>query len=98
MSSAFHVVDPGGCGCQTPRVRLADFWELARAEFGPGYAASLVDQHVIGSLEGRTARAALDDGVAPRLVWSALCDDFDVPAERRLGPLHRRPGGPRSGR
>ena len=29
--------------------------------------------------------APLADGIAPRLVWRALCDDLQIPPERRFG-------------
>ena len=54
-------------------------------EFGEGYARLLARTHVIGSLGGRTAQEALEAGERPREVWVALCEDMDVPEERRLG-------------
>jgi hypothetical protein len=74
-------------------MRLTQFWELMRAEFGDAYAAHLAGSHVLSVLGGRTVQAALDAGEHPRLVWLALCDDMEVPAERRLGPVHRAPAG-----
>ncbi len=53
--------------------------------FGAAYAGSLARDHVLGALGQRSAVQALADGVPPRQVWEALCDDMDVPAERRLG-------------
>jgi hypothetical protein len=70
-------------------MRLTHFWELMNAEFGPTYAAHLASSHVLSVLGGRTVQGALDAGEHPRLVWLALCDDMDVPMERRLGPDHR---------
>ena len=66
-------------------MRLSVFWSLMEGEFGQGYAHSLAGAHVLGVLGGRTVAQALADGVAPRVVWEALCDDFDVPQQRRLG-------------
>ncbi len=54
-------------------------------EFGAGYAGSVARRHTIRALGSRTADEALEDGVPPRTVWLALCDDMDVPEERRLG-------------
>lgn len=54
-------------------------------EFGEAYAHSLARAHVLGELDGRTADEALGDGVPPRAVWFAICDDMDVPESRRLG-------------
>ena len=48
--------------------------------------------HRISGLGSRTADEAVADGVQPRTVWLALCDDFEVPESRRLGrdrPLRR---------
>lgn len=58
-------------------------------EFGPAYAGSLARDHVIGALGDRTATQALADGEPPRRVWVALCDDMDVPEERRFGTSAR---------
>ncbi len=69
----------------TGRVRLSHFWTLMNDEFGDRYAGSLAHDHVIGTLGNRTALEALDEGERPRDVWTALCDDMDVPEARRLG-------------
>ncbi|MGW5241300.1 DUF3046 domain-containing protein [Monashia sp. NPDC004114] len=66
-------------------MRMSHFWTLMDDEFGPAYAGSLARDHVIGALDNRTVVQALADGVPPRQVWEALCDDMDVPPERRLG-------------
>ena len=71
--------------CQTARMRLSVFVELVESEFGAVYAGSLLRSHVLGPLDNRTAREALDAGVDPRTVWFALCEDLDVPLERRWG-------------
>lgn len=60
--------------------------ELLRAiddEFG-ARAATLTTDLVLGAF-GRTAAEALDDGIDPRAVWDALCDETDVPEARRHG-------------
>lgn len=51
-------------------------------EFG-SRAASLLRDLVV--LDGHTAQECLDDGVAPRDIWLALCAEMDVPAIRRYG-------------
>jgi len=66
-------------------VRLSEFWALADEVFGAAYARTLTAGLVLGSLGDRTADAALADGVPPREVWTALCDDMDVPEGRRWG-------------
>jgi hypothetical protein len=64
---------------------MSHFWTLMEDEFGPTYAGALARDHVVGSLDNRTVVQALADGVPPREVWEALCDDMDVPPEHRLG-------------
>jgi hypothetical protein len=66
---------PGSLG----RVRLTEFSELVTNQFGQVRGASLLVDHVLTSLGGRTAEQAIEDGVDPRDVWRALCADFDVP-------------------
>jgi len=60
-------------------------------EFGAAYAASLARDHSLSSLGSRTATEALSAGISPREVWVALCDDMDVPIERRHGTNLREP-------
>ncbi|HYO86158.1 MAG TPA: DUF3046 domain-containing protein [Dermatophilaceae bacterium] len=66
-------------------MRLSAFWRLMEDEFGPGYARTLANHHVLGQLGGVTASAALEAGTSPREVWQALCVDLDVPVQRRWG-------------
>ncbi len=75
-------------------MRLSQFWSLMDDEFGAPYAASLARDHSLGSLGGRTATEAIDAGVSPREIWFALCDDMDVPPERRFGKILREPRRP----
>ena len=63
-------------------MRLTQFRELVEAQFGPARGASLVVDHVLTGLGGRTAEQAIEAGVDPRDVWWALCADFDVPRDR----------------
>ena len=56
-----------------------------RSEFGQTYASMIASSHSLAALDERTADEALAQGVSPRHVWEAICDAFDVPAERRLG-------------
>ena len=63
-------------------MRLTQFRELVEEQFGPVRGASLVVDHVLTGLGGRTAEQAIEAGVDPRDVWWALCADFDVPRDR----------------
>jgi hypothetical protein len=65
-------------------VRLSEFWALMEQEFGPTYARTLAAGHVLHGLGDRTATEAIEQGVPVRSVWFALCDDMQVPEERRF--------------
>jgi len=65
------------------QVRLTEFHECVRNEFGQLRGDALLRDHVLLSLGGRTAAAAIEAGREPREVWRALCDEFDVPPARR---------------
>jgi len=64
-------------------MRRSEFLRAVDDEFG-ARATSLTNDLVLGGL-GRTAQEALDAGVPPRDIWLALCEEADVPAERRYG-------------
>lgn len=59
-------------------------------EFGEAYAGVLMRDHWLSVLDG-TAAEALDRGVPARTVWLSLCDDLQVPLERRHGRGLREP-------
>ena len=40
---------------------------------------------VLTPFGGRTAKEALASGVPPREIWFALCDEMEVPENRRHG-------------
>ncbi|BBZ66780.1 hypothetical protein MINS_22090 [Mycolicibacterium insubricum] len=63
-------------------MRLTEFHELVYAQFGRARGASMLVDHVLSSLDGRTAAQAVAAGVEPRDVWRALCADFEVPREQ----------------
>lgn len=63
-------------------VRLTEFHELVKGQFGPVRSASMLVDHALTRFGGRSAAQAIEDGVDPREVWRALCDDFDVPREQ----------------
>jgi hypothetical protein len=64
------------------RVRLTEFNVLVEDQFGSVRGGSLLVDHVLTSLGGRTPVQAIEDGVDPRDVWRALCADFDVPRDQ----------------
>jgi hypothetical protein len=63
-------------------MRLTEFRELVDGQFGQVRGASLLVDHVLTKLGGRTAMQAIEEGVDPRDVWRALCADFDVPRDQ----------------
>ncbi len=64
-------------------MRLSEFWERMRAQFGDAYAASVAKDHVFAQLGGRTVEQALADGQDAKTVWRAVCAEFDVPRNLR---------------
>jgi hypothetical protein len=75
-------------------VKVSEFRRAVDEEFGEAQGRVLVTQLVLDALDGRTAEAALDQGVPTADVWLALCRANDVPPERWHGrgrePAHRR--------
>ena len=63
-------------------MRLTEFHDRVRERFGTGYSASVLADHVLAAIGGRTAAQAIEAGVEPRDVWWALCADFDVPRDQ----------------
>jgi DUF3046 family protein len=64
-------------------VRLTEFWDRMRTQFGDAYAQSVAKDFVFDKLGGRTVDRALADGVDAKLVWRAVCDTFKVPENLR---------------
>ncbi|WJY95245.1 hypothetical protein CFELI_08195 [Corynebacterium felinum] len=65
-------------------MRLTEFHRLINDEFGDSQGGWVLHSHVIAELGG-TAEELIERGISPRVVWQALCDDFRIPVERRLG-------------
>ena len=70
---------------QSTNVRLTLFRSLMQAQFGPHRAPSVAQDHVFSALGGRTADQALAAGIPPRVVWAAVCEEFEVPAALHHG-------------
>ncbi|MCO1581754.1 MULTISPECIES: DUF3046 domain-containing protein [unclassified Crossiella] len=64
-------------------MRNTVFRSLMAEEFGEVRADMLARDHVFSALGGRTPNQALDAGFPAKQVWRAVCEDFDVPPERR---------------
>lgn len=64
-------------------MRTTVFRTLMAGEFGDARAATIARDHVFADLGGSTVNEALAAGVAPKDIWHAVCEAFDVPPERR---------------
>ncbi|MBB5832030.1 DUF3046 domain-containing protein [Brachybacterium aquaticum] len=72
-------------------MRRSEFTELAEHVFGPALARTYTHDLVLEEVGGLTAADALERGVAVRAVWTALCDQMDVPETQRWEiPLEQR--------
>jgi hypothetical protein len=59
-------------------MRLTDFWDRMDTQFGSAYARSVALDFRLPTL-GRTVEQAIADGVDTKLIWRAVCDDFELP-------------------
>jgi hypothetical protein len=74
----------GGGGAVTlARMRLTEFWERMRAQFGEVYAESVAKDYVLSGLGNRTVDQALAEGTDAKTVWRAVCEAFKVPDRQR---------------
>ena len=62
----------------------SEFQRALVDEFGDAQSRALLRDLVIDSL-GTTGHDALNRGVTPKTVWTALCEAMDVPVNRRHG-------------
>ena len=66
-------------------MKVSEFRRAVAEEFGDTHGRVLARDLVIDELDGRTADAALADGVRVDEVWVALCRANDVPPVRWHG-------------
>jgi len=64
-------------------MRLTEFWWRMERHLGKDYADSWARDQVIGELGSRTVYEALDAGEYPKVVWRAVCDVLELPANER---------------
>ena len=64
-------------------MRITVFRHMMAREFGEIRADMMARDHVFSSLGNRTVDQALDAGLPTKEIWRAVCDAFEVPAERR---------------
>lgn len=63
-------------------MRLTDFWNRMEQRFGAAYAASVAADYRLPAL-GSTINEALAAGVEAKVVWRAVCAEFEMPASLR---------------
>ncbi len=87
----------GGVGnrWQAVAVRYREFWDLVDEVLGPAHGRVLTAELRVGGLGDRTADVALAEGVEPRDVWHAICDELGIPEAQRWGANRRRTAPPR---
>ena len=64
-------------------MRHTEFWERMESALGSGYARTWSHEHVMASLNGRTATEALDAGESPKHVWRAVWETLGLPVSER---------------
>ena len=64
-------------------MRLSEFWEALDALFTPALSRTMARDVHLDRLDSQTALTALDDGVEPRDVFHALCDQAGIPVGGR---------------
>lgn len=65
-------------------MRHRAFRKAVAEEFGEAHSGVLLRDYWLAAL-GATPEDALGRGVEPRVVWEALCQEFDVEESRRYG-------------
>ncbi|WP_091449036.1 DUF3046 domain-containing protein [Actinokineospora iranica] len=64
-------------------MRITAFRAMLAEEFGVSRADTIARDHVFAALGGRTVDQALEAGLPTKEIWQAVCDAFEIPAERR---------------
>jgi Protein of unknown function (DUF3046) len=64
-------------------VKLTEFWDRMREQFGDVYAESVAKDQVLAALGDRTVNQALADGEDAKTVWRAVAETFEVPERLR---------------
>ncbi|KFI45501.1 Protein of unknown function [Bifidobacterium bohemicum] len=75
-------------------MREREFWQLLDEVLGRAYGRALARDQVLVGLGNMTVVEALEQGVEPRTVWNVLCDQLEIPDERRWGKEHNAPPMP----
>lgn len=65
-------------------MNMSEFRRAIAEEFGTEMGSVLLRDHWLRSF-GATAEEALNEGYEVREVWLALCEELQIPPERRYG-------------
>ena len=65
-------------------MRLTEFTELMTTEFGVPSADSILSDHILIEVGGRTGAQAIDDGVDPRDVWYDANLNQDIAFDKNM--------------
>lgn len=71
----------------------SEFFLAVLEEFGETQGSTLVRDLALDGLDDRSAQQALEEGVAPKTIWAALCAAMQVPLSRQHGAGTRAPLG-----
>lgn len=74
-------------------MRESEFWDAVDWVFPHGRGKSLTSDLVLSSLDNRSPAEAIGAGVAPQLVWIALCEAMELPHNYHY--IHRVKAGER---
>jgi hypothetical protein len=83
LGRVYRVCGCAGAPVSLAHVRLTEFWERMREQFGDVYAQSVAQDYVLADLGSRTVNQALADGEHAKVVWQAVSEAFRVPERRR---------------
>lgn len=64
-------------------MRLSDFWERMDVALGVGYARSWATDFRVDRLNGLTVDEALAQGIDTQIIWRAVHDVLQLPANQR---------------
>ena len=64
-------------------MRLSDFWERMDVALGAGYARSWASDFRVDLLNGLTVDEALAQGIDTQIIWRAVHDVLQLPANQR---------------
>ena len=64
---------------------LSRFYELVQDEFGEQFSEVILSDTRLDRLADQTPRQLIQAGEDPRVIWLAICQQLNVPADRWQG-------------